>query len=495
MIDEQTTVVQTDLGAKDGQTKCPKCGSTEITLSEKTGMLRCEFCHFEFPAEKVAGLDGDIHELTGEVVGSGALNIVADTGEEVTFKCSSCGAEVVVNTVEATGAKCHWCRNVLSVNQQVPNGAVPDVVLPFKFAKADAKNSIAAFVKKRGAFAHPKFKAEFTTDNTMGVYLPYLLVDANASARFSGQGEHLVRQYTRRSGNNIITYYDADLYNVSRDFDILIDDLTIESSKDKLNKNILVNTNNVINAIMPFDTAGAVKWDANYLKGYTSEKRDTDIDELRGIVETQTKDVARNGISPYLTSYDRGVRWNNEQLVLKGQQWKAAYLPVWLYSYLQISGNKKLIHYVAVNARSGKTMGSVPISRGKLAGVSALIEVPGALVGIWLLAHSNSNLFTLLGIACCLSGFVFFITMFLRYRNVNKRFQYEKETKTQIENVVSKDDLVEHRTGLRSASMNGANGGGVGSNRAIGTITSAVKTSLGASDVANIAGMFGLGKK
>lgn len=41
------------------------------------------------------------------------------------------------------------CINTLSVNQQMPNGAIPDVVLPFKLTKAEAKEQISSFVRKR----------------------------------------------------------------------------------------------------------------------------------------------------------------------------------------------------------------------------------------------------------------------------------------------------------------------------------------------------------
>ena len=134
-------IVKTDVGAKDGQNKCPKCGATEISLNVNTGKLRCEFCRFEFEAEKVSGLEEDITKLEGKVMGSGAQDIIADTKDILTFKCSSCGAEVVVDTAKATQARCHWCRNTLSVNQQIPNGAVPDTVLPFSIPKKEAKEA------------------------------------------------------------------------------------------------------------------------------------------------------------------------------------------------------------------------------------------------------------------------------------------------------------------------------------------------------------------
>lgn len=160
-----------------------------------------------------------------------------------------------------------------------------------------------------------------------------MIVDANTYIDLKGQGEIEVRRYIEKSGDKTETYYDADLYDVERKFDLTIEGLTIESSKDKLNTKSNDITNNIINAIMPFDTENCVKWDANYIKGYTSEKRDTNVDDLKGIVEVQSKDIARFAANETLKEYNRGVRWDNENLKLKGQQWKSTYLPIWLYSY------------------------------------------------------------------------------------------------------------------------------------------------------------------
>ena len=175
---DEPKIIQTDAGSKDGQNKCPKCGATDISVNAKTGKLRCNFCRHEFEPEKIQGMETDITKLEGEIMGSGTQDIVEDTQNVMTFKCSSCGAEVVIDTAETTQARCHWCRNFLSVNQQIPNGAIPDVVLPFNLTKAEAKEQIENFVGKRKFFAHPKFREEFKTDNIMGVYFPYMVVDS-----------------------------------------------------------------------------------------------------------------------------------------------------------------------------------------------------------------------------------------------------------------------------------------------------------------------------
>lgn len=443
-----TTVIKTDSGAKDGQNKCPKCGSTDIDVNVNNGHLRCNFCRHEFEPEKLEELETDLSNLQGQVMGSGVQDIVADTNDILTFKCSSCGAEVVIDTSLATSARCHWCRNTLSVNQQIPNGSIPDMVLPFTVSKEIAQTEIEKFVGKRKFFAHPKFKQEFTTNNIMGVYFPYMVVDVNSHANLIGTGEHQTRKYFRGSGEDRKAYYDADVYQVEREFDLVINGLTVESSSDKLN-NSSNKTNNVINAIMPFDIENGVKWNANYLKGYTSEKRDTNVEQLRNIVDIQSKDIARFSANETLKEYDRGVLWAREELSIKGQQWKAAYLPVWLYSYQQVKGDKKLLHYVAVNARTKETMGSVPIHMPKLLMVSFLIEVIGIL-GMLFVNRDYSFLFLLL-------GFIYFFIMFTKYRNSNARHTYETETKKEMSNLRKVDNFIETKKGLTNPKMTGAN--------------------------------------
>lgn len=444
-----STVVKTDEGSNNGQNKCPKCGSTDISVNSINGRLRCNFCRYEFELEKITGMQEDISKLTGQVMTSGTQDIVADANDIVTLKCSSCGAEVVIDTASAVQARCHWCRNTLSINEQIPNGSIPDVVLPFAVSKEDAKSQIEKFVGKRKFFAHPKFTKEFTTENIMGVYFPYMVIDINAHSTLIGQGEHKVRQYTRKEGDKNVTYYDAELYNVERDFDIAIEGLTVESSIDKLDKQAKDKTTNVINAIMPFDIENCVKYNATYLKGYTSEKRDTNVEQLKPLAESQAKDIAKFAANDTLKDYDRGVAWSTEQITIKGEQWKAAYFPVWLYSYQQEKGDKKILHYVAVNARTKETMGSVPIHMPKLIGISAIVEIFGILAMLYV-DSDYSWLFLFVGL-------IYFLIMFNKYRNKDARHKYESETKKEMSNVKAKDALVEIRKGLTNSRIKGAN--------------------------------------
>lgn len=366
----------------DGINRCARCGSTEIQLRPATGMLVCLFCRHEWNEEAVEDLffgEVPISELEGTVVGSGAAGIDASVSEILTLKCAGCGSEVVVNTVQAMSARCHWCRQTLTVNDQVPNGAVPDAVLPFALTKDQAVAAIRAFAGKRKTFAHRQFVAEFTPENVVGVYLPYMVVDGRASSDVWGQAEVLIRSYSRGSGDDKTTYYDADVYQVQRHVDFTVDDLTIESSAERANFNTLVNTNNIINTILPFDTKNAVRWNANYLTGFTSEKRDQNIEAVRPEFENQLMSIARSQVVASVSGYNRGVRWEHERLEVHGSRWTSMYLPVWLYSYYHEERGHKMVHYIAVNARTGETMGSVPIARGRMlaaaVGIGLVVQV------------------------------------------------------------------------------------------------------------------------
>ncbi len=383
-------VIQTSTDRADGLNKCPRCGATDIGFDIKGSQLVCRFCRFAWSEKNAAelfNLNSPIRELRGRQVGSAAGNIVPGVDQVVTFKCSACGAEVSIDTAHAVQARCHWCRNKLSVNEQIQNGAVPDVVLPFSLPKAEAVARISEFVSARKFFANRRFTAEFAPENVMGVYLPYLIIDFNSSVEFVGFGEHTTRSYTVRiDDDRSETRYDFDAYRVARKFDLYVDDLTIESAADKRDFHTDRNTNNIINSIMPFDTKNAVRYDPNYLSGFTSQRRDLDIDAMFEPARLQAQDIGRYRAAETLDFYDRGVRWDQQRIDVHGERWVSAYLPVWLYSYYERkSSGKELLHYIAVNGRTGETMGSVPINTTRLWVASGVAELFG-LAGTFLSA-------------------------------------------------------------------------------------------------------------
>ena len=200
---------------------------------------------------------------------------------------------------------------------------------------------------------------------------------------------------------------------------------------------------------MPFDTENCAKWDANYLQGFTSEKRDTNVDELKPIIEEQSKDIARNAANDTIKQFDRGVHWEIQDFVTKGRQWKSAYLPVWLYSYMEKKGGDNLLHYVAVNARTNETMGSVPIYMPKLLLITAIIEI----LGILTYTMFEFEYFWIILIA----GLIYMGAIYSHYRNTGVRNYYEKETQRNVSNVDGRESFIKRVNHSSESRMYNAN--------------------------------------
>ena len=398
--------------------------------------------------------------LEGVTVYEGAKDISEDAAKLITLKCESCGAEVVVNVDETTQARCHWCRETLSINSRLENGAVCDMILPFTLPQDEARSMLGDYIDRHKFFAHPVFRREFSEQNISRVYMPYLVVDANTHAHFKGQAEHELRRYTVSVGDDDEeTRYDAELFNVERDLDVGVDDLIVEGSADRLDT-AAKKTNNIINSILPFDTENCVDFDSNYLRGASSEKRDLNIDALKPLVDAQVKDVARAKTNDTMKYYDRGTRWDEESVQIKGEKFKSAYLPIWLYSYYE--KGKDLLHYVAINARTKEIAGSIPVNYMRLTAISALIEILA--VFIWLLtwwmdwSTSTGDDDNGLGFPIVLvAGFVFFFIQKARYRNTGLRHHHETETRAYVRNVVTKDEKVKVEKGLSNSHIKGRN--------------------------------------
>ena len=363
----------------NGVNRCLKCGSSDIRLKVGNDVLVCQHCRHQWLGTRVEepyGLGIGLGQLEGTTIASGAQDIDQGTASLMSFRCGGCGAEVTINTQNSMTARCHWCRHTLGVNERVANGAVPDAVLPFRIPREEAVANIRQFVGKRRFFALTAFNREFKPENVVGVYLPYMVVDSRASAFVTGTGEVQTRKYTVGSGKNRRDVYDADVYDVHREIDFTVDDLPLESSAERRELHRANSTNNIINAILPFDTKNAVKWNAAFLNGYNSEKRDLDVDMMHPRLENQLLTIARSRIERSVEQFDRGVCWQREGLKVHGTRWVSMYLPVWLYSYHVPGPDGGVLHYMAVNGRTAETMGSVPVQRWKLAvaaGLAALL--------------------------------------------------------------------------------------------------------------------------
>lgn len=344
-----------------GVVRCASCGASDVTPDGD--WLACSFCrHRWMPATDDAPWrrsDG-IASLTGTTVSDGAEPGTRAT--LISIECDGCGATVGINTAAQLSARCHWCRHTLSLNSPINNGAVPDAILPFAITREDAQARMSQYVKDRATYATAHFKADFARHEVYPVYLPYLVVDGNVTVRLDGRA----RVITDRQAFDNANLYRWDDYQVMREADLAVDDLVIEARSTHSHLYSAVSTTNIINAIQPFDLANAVPFDARYIgEGVSFERRDTDVDRAMDLAAEHMATIARGYVQDDMSDYQGGTRWEAEQVAIKGTRWFAVLLPVWLYGYEEATPNGPLMHYVAVNGRSGEVEGSVPTDQGR----------------------------------------------------------------------------------------------------------------------------------
>ncbi len=311
----------------------------------------------------------------------------------------------------------------------------------------EAYRMMKKFLSERKFYAKHGFKKAFKKSELTGVYFPYMVVDVNSHINYKGEGEKSVVRY-EKGLNKATEVFNAKLYSIERDFDLYIDNLILEASKDKLYA-YGTNTNNIINSILPYDISKAVPWDANYINEYSVEKRDATIDDIEPLLVSQVKDITRKEVRETITNYGRGVRWDKDTTTMIGDFWQSAYLPVWLFTYRDKKGSTETLHYIAINAQTKEIMGSIPLSKYKLKIIHYLL-----LIAILPLFFTPIGMHTL---PLLLLWGVSFYTTEEKYRNSLARHIHEEETEYTVDNMKENDEFIKELRNLPSEKMEGCN--------------------------------------
>ncbi len=311
--------------------------------------------------------------------------------------CPNCGANIVGSSL-SPALKCHWCKTTIPANLFNVTAKVPDYILPFKISKEEAKNKLNEYVETKKKFAKEEFINNINSEMISPIYLPYMLVDVKAHISATGISELILDKEQKIIGRD---KYNVGVYDINREFDLAVDNLLIESSPSGT-FNQVNSSSNVVSAVSPFDTENCVKFNANYLNGYTSENREFDIIDMNTVIPGIIDEISQNILEKEDTNtYERGILWNNPTVNIIGTQWNYAYIPIWLYSYQEKDGNKIRTYYIAINGRTGKTVGSIPANEKKIKSHSKNYIVMGIIAllsiflfySLFLIIKSNDEIF------------------------------------------------------------------------------------------------------
>ncbi len=381
----------------------------------------------------------------------------------VSVTCPNCGA-LLVGSSRSMSIKCHWCHTVISADKYIDNPRLPDRLLPFSITKEDAIKKIDQYLADKKEFAKKDFLDNYNLNEIIPVYLPYMLVDIKAHSVNTGTGEKNIpppsNEWKKRR------YY-INISKVVREFDLNIDDLIIESSNSNSFDSVNA-TSNVISAVSPFDTENSIQFNVNFLNGFSAENRELDIDLLNSKIPKIVSDIAEDIAEKNTNDYDRGVSWNDSTNNIISTNWSSALLPVWLYSYYEKDSSGNKTYYIAVNGRTGKTIGSIPFEEKRARNTTKLkAAIPFLIVFLVIsiiMIFYAINMFQAFSYAsdrfmsmiifivsitvfsCSLFWYFKFYSKFdsirEKYTSNNKKIDYIKDSKYKHDNDINKDESI-----------------------------------------------------
>lgn len=346
--------------------KCPNC-SGAINFDTGIQKMKCPYCDAEFEMEALQGYDeilkGDTKDEMNWNMPQGEWGDGERAGLSV-YTCNSCGGEIVGDdTLGATD--CPFCGNKVVISGAWEKGLRPDLVIPFKLNKKQAKEKFSEYLT--GKILLPKvFKAENHIDEIKGIYVPFWLFDANTDGRMRFKA-HKLRTWSDSEYN----YTETSYFSVIREGGLRIKGIPADASAKM--DDILMQS------LEPYDLKDAVDFQTAYLAGFLADKYDVNSDEQIEVANKRIRESINSALSSTVEGYSSFVT-EQESINVDNETTKYALYPVWLLT-TKWQGQ---VYLFAMNGQTGKFVGDLPVDKGMRAKIFAGITV-AASVAVFLL--------------------------------------------------------------------------------------------------------------
>ena len=325
--------------------KCPCCSGI-IEFDSGTQMMKCPYCETTFDPAALAEMDEALNQQSPDQLDwdtpQDQFNDAEISGMNV-YSCRSCGGEIIADAT--TGAThCPFCGNPVVLTSAFAGALKPDLIIPFKLSKEDAKAALKKHMT--GKKLLPKlFSTESHLDEIKGVYVPFWLYGADVDASFNFRGTR-VRSW--RAGNR--EYTETSYFRLERSGGLSFDDVPVDGSTKM--------DDAMMESIEPFDMKEAIPFQTAYLSGYYADKYDVDatqsIQRANERIKVSTTEAFRTTATGYHT-----VNAEASSIQLHNGKAKYAMYPVWLLT----TNYQGQTYQFAMNGQTGKLVGDMPVDK------------------------------------------------------------------------------------------------------------------------------------
>ena len=324
--------------------KCPACGGA-LSFDPSEQNLKCPYCDTEFEVASLLELDEALKEerpsdLTWESQPEGQW-----TEEEKqnlrSFVCNSCGGEIV-GDINTAATRCPYCDNPVVMAGQFTGDLRPDLVVPFKLSKEQAKAALSQFLNKKPLL--PKlFKSQNRIESIQGIYVPFWLFDTDAEANIRYKATR-VHHWSDSNYN----YTRTSFYSLFRAGTIRFENVPVDGSS-KL-------SNDLMESVEPYDMTQAVDFQTAYLAGYLADKYDVSAEDSKPRANERIRSSTESSFASTTAGYVTVIP-ESTNIRLSDGRVRYGLLPVWI---LTTRWQDKVFTF-AMNGQTGKMVGNLPI--------------------------------------------------------------------------------------------------------------------------------------
>lgn len=325
--------------------KCPCCSGI-IEFDSNTQMMVCPYCDTVFDPKALMEKDEALNNPAPD-------NMTWDTPQQTmtedesgnmnVYSCKSCGGEIVAEAT--TGAThCPFCGNPVVLTSRFAGSLRPDLLIPFKLSKEDAKNELRHFMKKKKLL--PKlFSKENHLDEIKGVYVPFWLFSADADTTINF---HATRTRMWRDRNTEFT--ETSHFRLEREGVLGFQNVPVDGSSQM--------EDDLMESIEPFDLSDAKPFQTAYLSGFYANRYDVSAEDSIERANERIRKSAVDSVSSTVTDFLSAVP-ETSSVQLRNQRRSYALYPVWL---LNTNYGGKSYHF-AMNGQTGKFVGDMPVGK------------------------------------------------------------------------------------------------------------------------------------
>lgn len=368
--------------AQIAEYKCPACTGPLHFVGE-SGKLECDYCGSTYDVAEIEALyagqeagakaafqEAEAKEKNGEPGEEPAWDTSALQGDwgadgegMKAYNCPSCGAELICDATTAA-TSCPYCGNNTIVPGQFGGTMKPDYVIPFKL---DKKAAVAALKKhySKKFFLPRAFSSGNHLEEVQGIYVPFWLFDAGAEAdcRF-----HATRSHTHTDGDYRVTV--TEHFDVRRSGTMEFERIPVDGSKKM--------PDDYMDSIEPFDYAGLKSFSTAYLPGYLADKYDVTAQESMERADRRCHNSAFDQMRRNISGYEVVNQVGGNVRLHRGKV-HYALMPVWTLR----TRWKNQDYLFMMNGQTGKMVGDLPVSNGKVTAFFSVLAVTLSGLMLW----------------------------------------------------------------------------------------------------------------